>query len=144
MDSFKPKGWHEYTPTTSFREVCYWELLHENCRFPMSIFSDSLGGGEVPLELVRNDEDLLAIYYLSETAARKWEENFRNQFEEAGWKVIDRLRDGIAIPKAVGRVVPKEFPLLLVDAVEESIGWLNAETIKTGNMADPSYSCPDN
>lgn len=144
MNVFKPSGWHEYTPTTSFRELCYWELLHEEGSFPMSVFCESLGGGEIPLELCRTDGDLLAIYYLSSTAAKLWDDKFRNQFEAAGWKVIDSVLDGIAVPKAVGRVVPKEFPLLLVDAIEDSINWISPETIKTGNMADPTYSCPSN
>lgn len=144
MNAFKPAGWHQYTPTTSFRELCYWELLHEEGSFPISIFCESLGGGEVPLELLRTDENLLAIYYLSENAAEYWEVMFRSKFEEAGWNVIEKARDGIFIPKAVGKVIPREFPLLLVDAIEDSIAWMSPETIRTGNMADPSYSCPSN
>lgn len=93
---------------------------------------------------MRTDENLVAIYYFSETAAEHWEGKFRSRFEEAGWKVIEKARDGIFIPKAVGRVIPKEFPLLLVDAIEDSIEWISPETIKTGNMANPNYTCPTN
>lgn len=96
------------------------------------------------MELLRTDENLLAIYYLSENAAEYWEVMFRSKFEEAGWNVIEKARDGIFIPKAVGKVIPREFPLLLVDAIEDSIAWMSPETIRTGNMADPNYSCPAN
>lgn len=139
----KPANWHHYTPTTSFREVCLFELLHEpEGSFPISIHSDALGGGETPLELMRTESDLVAVYYFSQTAARKWESKFREIFEDKGWKEIDGKTSGLEIPKVVGKVVPRQLPQLLVDAIEDSIAILNPHTIRTGNQADESYSCP--
>lgn len=140
----KPTNWHQYTPTTSFRELCLFELLHEpEGSFPISIFSDALGGGETPLELLRTESDLLAVYYFSQTAAKNWESKFREIFEDKGWKEIDGKTSRFEIPKVVGKVVPRELPQLLVDAIEESIEILNPDTIKTGNQADETYSCPN-
>ena len=140
----KPANWHQFTPTTSFREVCLFELLHEpEGSFPISIYSDALGGGETPLELLRTENDLLAIYYFSESAAKNWESRFREIFEDKGWKEIDGKTSGLEIPKVVGKVVPKELPLLLVDAIEETIELLNPHTIRTGNQAVETYSCPN-
>jgi hypothetical protein len=140
----KPTNWHLYTPTTSFRELCLFELLHEpEGSFPISIFSDALGGGETPLELMRTETDLVAVYYFSMTAAKNWESKFREIFEDKGWKEIDGKGNGLEIPKVVGKVVPRELPQLLVDAIEDSIELLNPHTIRTGNQADESYSCPN-
>ena len=142
--TMKPTNWHQYTPTTSFRELCLFELLHEpEGSFPISIFSDALGGGETPLELLRTESDLLAVYYFSQTAAKNWESKFREIFEDKGWKEIDGKTSRFEIPKVVGKVVPRELPQILVDAIEESIEILNPDTIKTGNQADETYSCPN-
>lgn len=142
--TFEPANWHQYTPTTSFRDVCLFELLHEpEGSFPMSIYSDALGGGETPLELLRTENDLLAIYYFSQTAAKNWESKFRELFEDKGWKEIDGKTSGLEIPKVVGKVVPRELPQLLIDAIEESLEILDPHTIKTGNQADTTYSCPN-
>ena len=139
----KPANWHKYTPTTSFREVCLFELLHEpDGSFPISIYSDALGGGETPLELLRTEKDLLAIYYFSQSAAKNWESKFREIFEDKGWKEIDGKANGLEIPKAVGKVVPRELPQLLVDAIEETVEILDPHTVVTGNIASASYSCP--
>jgi hypothetical protein len=135
----KTADWHMFDPQMTLTKLLIQELLHEpDGRFPMTLTCDSLGGQDMLLELVRSEDKILAIYYLSDIGARIWAEKFGFIFVDMGWKVIERNR----LPYIVGFSSPRRDPGRLAAAVESTFDLLTPEVVKTGDLADTTYSCP--
>lgn len=138
----KPANWHQFDPEMTISRLVVQECLHEpEGRFPMTVTCGWLGG-DILLEIVRSEEQVLAIYYLSEKTAELWASNLGFKFIDNGWKVIESTR--AERPYVVGRVIPRENPEILGEAVELSFDWLQPDVVKTGNYAIADYVCPTN
>lgn len=138
----KPDNWHTYDKLMTISKLVVQEALHvPDGRFPITVTCNWLGG-DILLEIVRSDENILAIYYLSEKTAELWASNLGFRFIENNWKVIESTRG--ERPYVVGRVVPRDHPEMLGDAVQESFDWLQPDEVRTGNYAVEGYQCPAN
>jgi hypothetical protein len=134
----KPENWHQHDPQMTLKKLIVQESFHIDGRFPMTLSCASIGG-DVLLELVRKDEQLLAILYFSEVGAEQWMQKFGFEFIERDWKVVEGKRD---FPYVVGKVGFREDPWTFADDVEVAIGLLQPEILKTGDLADATYECP--
>ena len=123
----------------TFNELICQEALHEvDGRFPITLSCESLGG-DVLLEIVRREGQLLAVYYFSEVGAELWRRQFGFEFIELGWQVIEGIRN---FPYVVGKVGERSNPQAFADAVELTFDLLMPEIVKTGTFAEEGYSCP--
>jgi hypothetical protein len=134
----KPENWHQHDPQMTLKKLIVQESFHIDGRFPMTLSCASIGG-DVLLELVRKDEQLLAIFYFSEVGAEQWMQKFGFEFIERGWKVIEGKR---GFPYVVGKVGLREDPWTFADEVELAISFLMPEEVRTGCEAIPTYECP--
>lgn len=140
MDT-KPANWHKYDPEMTIPRLIVQECLHEpDGRFPITVTCDWLGG-DILLEIVRSEHQVLAIYYLSEKTAELWASSLGFKFIEEGWQVIESTRG--ERPYVVGMAVPRDKPELLGEAVETSFDWLQPDVVATGQFAIPDYVCPE-
>ena len=110
--------------------------LDEDGRFPITVTCNWLGG-DILLEIVRTQEQVLAIYYMSEKTAELWSANLGFKFIENNWQVIESTR--AERPFVAGIVFSRESSQLLGDAVDESFNWLQPDIVKTGNHAIAEY-----
>lgn len=136
----KPADWHIYDPEMTIEKLVIQECLHEvDGRFPITLTCDKLGG-DILLEIVRKEDQLLAIYYFSEKSAHLWAEKCGFTFVEQGWQVIESSK-GVH-PYVAGKVVSRTSPQQLGIAVELSFDCLMPDEVKTGIFADENYICP--
>ena len=137
----KPADWHKYDPEMTIPRLIVQECLHEpDGRFPITVTCNWLGG-DILLEIVRAEDQVLAIYYLSEKTAELWASNLGFTFIDGGWQVIESTRG--ERPYVVGMVFPRDTPELLGEAVELSLDWLQPDVVVTGTFAIPEYVCPN-
>jgi hypothetical protein len=137
----KPADWHKYDPEMTISKLVVQECLHDDFTipFPMTLTCEWLGG-DILLEIVRTEEQVMAIYYMSEKTAELWSDNLGFTFIDHNWQVIESTRG--ERPYIAGIVFPRETPELLGEAVTISFDWLMPNVVKTGNFAIEGYLCP--
>ena len=137
----KPANWHQYDSEMTISKLVVQEALHESDgAFPIELQCNWLGG-TILLEIMRNGDVVMAVYYLSEISAALWSANLGFQFIDSGWKVIEGISG--KWPFTIGFFAQKAQPEELGEAVEASFDLLMPEVVKTGNYAIPDYSCPN-
>lgn len=140
--STKPADWHKHDPEMTISKLVVQECWHESDgSFPITVTCDWLGG-DILLEIVRHQEEIFAIYYMSEKTAELWSANVGFKFIENGWQVVESSRG--QHPYVTGIAFQKREREAFGKAVELSIDWLEPDVVMTGNYAIPTYLCPIN
>lgn len=133
-------NWHRKDEAMPISQLVIEECEQdEDGRLSITVTCSWLGG-DILLEIVRTQEEVLAIYSLSEKTAELWSANLGFKFVENNWQVIESTRT--ERPYVAGIVFSRESPQLLGDAVEESFNWLQPDNVKTGKYAITEFLYP--
>jgi hypothetical protein len=114
------------------------EASHEeDGQFPMVVKCDLVPEGFL-LGVLRDGPHLAAIFYFAENSYASFAPNYGMTLLELGWRHVE---GSSSFPTIIGKTYERDEVVALSQDLQTVINLIDPTEIRTGNLADPTYSC---